>query len=72
MTWPPPYIPRLVAISGRTEDAVREAARRYGYERYSTSWQDVVDDPEVQVFDNGGPTTCTPSRRSQLRGRART
>ena len=22
MTWPPPYIPRLVAISGRTEDAV--------------------------------------------------
>ena len=22
MTWPPPYIPRLVAISGRTEEAV--------------------------------------------------
>ncbi len=55
MTWPPPYIPRLVAISGRTEDAVREAARRYGYEKWSTSWQDVVDDPEVQIFDNGGP-----------------
>ena len=55
MTWPPPYIPRLVAISGRTEDAVREAARRYGYEKYSTRWEDVVDDPEVQVFDNGGP-----------------
>ena len=55
MTWPPPYIPRLVAISGRTEDAVQEAARRYGYEKWSTSWQDVVDDPDVQIFDNGGP-----------------
>ena len=55
MTWPPPYLPRLVAISGRTEEAVQEAARRYGYEKYSTSWQDVVEDPDVQVFDNGGP-----------------
>ena len=54
-TWPPPYIPRLVAIAGRTEDAVREAARRYGYEKYSTSWEDVVADPDVQIFDNGGP-----------------
>src|SRR5207244_4087241 len=53
--WPPPYVPRLVAISGRTEEALREAARRYGYEKYSTSWQDVVGDPEVEVFDNGAP-----------------
>lgn len=55
MTWPPPYVPKLVAISGRNEDAVREAARRYGYEKYSTDWRDVVADPEVHVFDNGGP-----------------
>ncbi len=53
--WPPPYIPRLVAISGRNEAAVAEAARRYGYERYTTDWRDVVNDPDVQVFDNGGP-----------------
>src|SRR5437899_5944633 len=55
MTWPPPFIPRLVSISGRTEEAVREAARRYGYERWTTDWHDVVADPDVQVFDNGGP-----------------
>jgi predicted dehydrogenase len=53
--WPPPYIPRLVAISGRDEAAVSEAARRYGYESYSTRWEDVVANPDVQVFDNGGP-----------------
>ena len=28
MTWPPPLLPRLVAVSGRTEAAVAEAARR--------------------------------------------
>ena len=55
MIWPPPFTPRLVAISGRNEDAVAEAARRYGYEKWSTDWQDVVNDPDVQVFDNGGP-----------------
>src|ERR671934_796069 len=55
MTWPPPYIPRLVAITGRSEEPLREAARRYGYEKYTTDWREVVNDPEIQVFDNGGP-----------------
>ena len=53
--WPPPYIPRLVAIAGRDETAVAEAARRYGYESHTTRWEDVVANPDVQVFDNGGP-----------------
>ncbi len=55
MPWPPPYTPRLVAISGRNAEAVGEAARRYGYEKWTTDWRDVVNDPDVQVFDNGGP-----------------
>jgi predicted dehydrogenase len=55
MTWPPPFTPRLVSIAGRKEEAVREAARRYGYEKWTTNWREVVADPDVQVFDNGGP-----------------
>lgn len=55
MPWPPPYVPRLVAVAGRNEEAVKEAARRYGYERWTTDWHDVIADPAVQVFDNGGP-----------------
>jgi predicted dehydrogenase len=55
VVWPPPYMPRLVSIAGRSEGAVKEAARRYGYEKWTTDWQDVVADPDVQVFDNGGP-----------------
>jgi predicted dehydrogenase len=55
LTWPPPYLPRLVSICGRTEDAVREAARRYGYERWTSDWRELVADPDVELFDNGGP-----------------
>jgi predicted dehydrogenase len=55
MTWPPPLLPRLVAICGRNEQAVAEAARRYGYERAATDWRSLVADDRVQLFDNGGP-----------------
>ncbi|MEA3334992.1 MAG: Gfo/Idh/MocA family oxidoreductase [Chloroflexota bacterium] len=55
MMYPPPAIPRLVAISGRNEVAVAQAARRYGYEKYYTDWRDMIEDPDVQMLDNGGP-----------------
>jgi predicted dehydrogenase len=55
MTWPPPYAPQLVAISGRNEEAVSEAARRYGFESYVTDWHTLVEDERIQLFDNSGP-----------------
>src|SRR3954454_16161392 len=55
LTWPPPLRPRLVAIAGRNEEAVADAARRYGFERSTTQWQDLVADPEIGLFDNLGP-----------------
>jgi len=55
MTWPPPLTPRLVAIGGRTEEAVAEAARRYGFEDAVTDWHDLVSDERIQLFDNSGP-----------------
>jgi len=55
MMYPPPAIPKLVAISGRNEEAVKEAARRYGYAGYYTDWRDMLKDDRIQLFDNGGP-----------------
>jgi len=55
MAWPPPYVPKLVAIAGRNEEAVSEAAQRYGFEGYVTDWQALVEDERVQLFDNSGP-----------------
>jgi predicted dehydrogenase len=57
MTWPPPLEPRLVAIAGRSEDAVAEAAGRYGFERHHADWRELVADDSVQLFDNCGPNS---------------
>src|SRR5213592_2009412 len=57
MAWPSPLVPRLVAIAGRNEDAVAEAARRYGYERWTTDWHDLVADERIGLFDHGGPNS---------------
>src|SRR5919201_2145550 len=53
--YPPPAVPRLVTICGRTESAVVEAARRYGYEGYATDWREVMRDERIQLVDNGLP-----------------
>jgi len=55
MTWPPPMVPQLVALAGRNEAAVTEAAARYGYERAVTDWRELVADERVQLFDNVAP-----------------
>ena len=57
ITWPPPLVPRLVAIAGRNEEAVANAARRYGYERWTSDWRDIVADAAIGLFDNGGPNS---------------
>jgi len=54
--YPPPAKPRLVAISGRKEAAVAEAARRYGYETYYTDWRDLIRDERIELVDN-----CLPN-----------
>lgn len=55
MMYPPPAIPKLVGIAGRNEEAVAEAAKRYGYDGYYTNWQAMLDNDDIQLFDNGGP-----------------
>ena len=53
MMYPPPAVPELVAICGRNEEGVKEAARRYGYRRAYTDWRSMLDDDEVEILDNG-------------------
>ena len=63
MFWPPVVRPRLIAICGRTEEKVSEAATRYGYEGYYTDYERMLQDPRIQVFDNvtPDPMHCEPS-----------
>jgi predicted dehydrogenase len=55
LMYPPPAIPRLIAIAGRDEEGVKEAMRRYGYETYYTDWRKMLEDPRIEVLDNGTP-----------------
>jgi predicted dehydrogenase len=55
MMYPPVAIPKLVAIAGRNDAAVKEAAKRYGYAKTYNDWRKLIDDPDVQVLDNSGP-----------------
>lgn len=55
MMYPPAAIPRMVGIAGRNESAVTSAAKRYGYENAYTDWRDMLENDDIQVFDNGGP-----------------
>ena len=50
-----PLTPQLRTLAGRTESAVAEAAERFGFGSRTTRWQDVIDDPEIDIID-----ICTP------------
>ena len=54
--YPPPAMPRLVAICGRTEEAVAEAAKRFGFETYYTDWKKLIVDDRIELVDN-----CLPN-----------
>ena len=54
MIYPPPAIPKLVEIVALLKEEAAEAAKRYGYESYSTNWHELIDNKQVQLFDNVG------------------
>ena len=49
MTGPPAIRPRLVAAAGRDESRLSDFAERFGFERHTTDWHDVIDDPAIDV-----------------------
>ena len=50
-----PLQPVMKVVCGRNEQHVKEAARRYGWQEYATSWEEVVARKDIDVVD-----VCTP------------
>ena len=50
-----PFEPVLKVVCGRNESALREAAPRLGFREHSTSFEEVVARPDVDIVD-----ICTP------------
>lgn len=67
-----PGVARLVAVAGRSADAVAAAARRFGAARWTGDWETLIDDPEVDVLINAAPNDihAAPSIAALRAGKA--
>ena len=43
--------PRLVILCDATDEIAAAGAAQFGYERWTTSWREAIDDPDVDVVD---------------------
>jgi predicted dehydrogenase len=46
---------KLVVCADEVEERAKEAKQRFGFERYTTRWQDVIADPRVEVVNVATP-----------------
>lgn len=47
--------PRMVAISGRNEEAVSAAANQFGWDGYETDYRVMLENPEIDIIDVSTP-----------------
>jgi len=59
----PPAFPYLVAMGGRNRERLEDTAIRFGYRGLYTKWEEMVIDPDIEIFDNCTPDNvhCEPS-----------
>jgi predicted dehydrogenase len=50
-----PGVARLVAAADEVETRARQATEQLGYARWTTSWRDVLDDPDVEAVSITAP-----------------
>ncbi len=50
-------VPVMKVICGRTENAVSEAARKFGWEAYEISWEKIVQGEEIGLVDINTPNS---------------
>jgi len=49
--WPAPAMPVRKMIADVTEEAAADAAKRLGFESYTSDWRKVIENPEIDVID---------------------
>jgi len=47
--------PRLVVCADNVPTRAQQAQTRFGFERWTTNWREVIDDPRVEVVDCAAP-----------------
>lgn len=54
--WPAPAVPVMKTICDIVPEIAEEAKERFGFEKCCTDWNDIVNDPEIDVV-----SICTPN-----------
>ena len=57
VAWPPPLVPQARGFAGRTRTRSRTRPTATATRRWTTDWRDLVADPAIGLFDNGGPNS---------------
>ena len=58
--YPSKLTPKLVALAGRSKEAVEFEANRFGFEKTYSKWEELVKDEKVEIFDNCAPPSLHP------------
>lgn len=45
------FVPELIAVADVNEANAKALAEKYGFVRYTKNWQDIIDDPEIELVD---------------------
>jgi len=53
--WPAPAMPVRRTIAEATDALAEEASRRFGFEKFTSDWRTVIEDPEIDVVDIATP-----------------
>jgi len=53
--WPAPALPIRKTIAEANDQLAEEASRRFGFEKFTGDWRQVIDDPEIDVVDIATP-----------------
>ncbi|OQX59563.1 dehydrogenase [candidate division KSB1 bacterium 4484_219] len=51
----PKAVPVMKVICGRNEDGVRQAAEKFGWESYETSWEKLIERDDIDLVDISTP-----------------
>lgn len=54
--WPAPGVPNKKIIADLTEESAKDAAVRFGFERSTANWREIVEEPTIDIVD-----ICTPN-----------
>lgn len=53
--WPAPAIPVRKVVADISEESAKDAAARFGFEKYTSDWKKVIEDPEIDIVDISTP-----------------